>query len=970
MADFNALEALINAHIKKNGVQAITGNILNGILRGMVSALGKGYTIAGVAVPSSDPGTMTGPLAYLAYTAGTYTHFGGLEVEQGEVAMLIYNEAVWHKEVLFSLAASATIDGNVGTPEVGVSFVDGLLTFDFRNMKGNPGDAAGFGTINATVDGNVGTPGVSVQSSGPDTAKNITFQFTNLKGETGVTSVVATVDNTVGTPSCTVSLVGQQLTLAFTGLKGAQGNTGVSADYPIAIINNLTTDDPASALSAAQGVVLDGKVSQLEAKVDGVQSNYESGYVLQRNGTISENSESFISGFIETTGGKYTTWNHGGTTYYLCEYDADKTTILDFWQGISGNVSRSFTTKANTKYLRATFLIAAKATASIVQDGQPIWTPVEKIEGLTEKIDNAQTDISFAADGVKSVSGKVADIEQSRYSDFSLSGFVYKATGGITQHQDYKHTDYIPCKGGERLFCNIYAASNACVAFYDENKVFIADSGINVTTEKAIITVPVGACFLRASNDVVTVAYPYLQRVSSPKSVEEIPDKGVPNLWEKYADNSDSDIDITIPNRSQYGFTRGDVYRMVKSIRLYGFDKTKKHTLYILWSDTNSFSFRISELSGGTWVSVFEYTLTSDYNPKQMFSFDYENNGKRVVALLDFGEYTLSGITFNALNGTPELIFAKTVYFGEEGGGAYSAGEGITIENGTISVDAETMPVPETVMEGQAPQYYVPTTAFSESGFISKANGALNTHSSYKATDYIAVKPGQNYKTNVTFYTNACIAFYNASKVYGGEHLEDFSEGTKIFTVPEGCYYMRMSCSDSPAQAVAYAELTNPDYKGLPELTQDIDNAFGYGRPHSAPIILYPQTKLPCVSFQFDDDDEKDADVVELFKEKGLVCAFAFIGNSSRINAYGALWLFISHRASPIRTGHFIVRRRLRPTTINAAPAPYGCIHSAGRSFPPVSSLKTCPLSRFPARQNGELCRALVRGRGVAPRFQ
>lgn len=269
MADFNALEALINAHIKKNGVQAITGNILNGILRGMVAALGKGYTIAGSASPATDPGTMTGPLAYIAYTAGTYTHFGGLEVEQGEVAMLIYNEAEWHKEVLFSLAASATIDGNVGTPEVGVSFVDGQLTFDFRNMKGNPGDPAGFGTVNATVDDQIGTPSVSVQSSGPDTAKNFTFAFHNLKGETGVTSVVATVDNTSGTPSCAVSLQGQQLTLAFTGLKGAQGNTGVSADYPIAIINNLTTDDPASALSAAQGVVLDGKVSQLEAKVVG-----------------------------------------------------------------------------------------------------------------------------------------------------------------------------------------------------------------------------------------------------------------------------------------------------------------------------------------------------------------------------------------------------------------------------------------------------------------------------------------------------------------------------------------------------------------------------------------------------------------------------------------------------------------------------------------------------------------------------
>ena len=88
-----------------------------------------------------------------------------------------------------------------------------------------------------------------------------------MKGETGVTSVVATVDNTSGNPQCSVSLQGGQLTLAFTGLKGAQGNTGSSVDYPFTIVNNLTTDDPTQALSAAMGVELDGKVSQLEAEV-------------------------------------------------------------------------------------------------------------------------------------------------------------------------------------------------------------------------------------------------------------------------------------------------------------------------------------------------------------------------------------------------------------------------------------------------------------------------------------------------------------------------------------------------------------------------------------------------------------------------------------------------------------------------------------------------------------------------------
>ena len=295
MANYNALEALINAYIKQNGVKAITGQVLNGVLRGMVSALGKGWTIAeGDARPDTDPGTMTGPVAYVAHTAGTYIHFGGLVVNEGEVALLKYNEQTWTKEVLASLAATASVDGNVGTPSVGVSWVNGVLTFDFHNLKGvqgdtgNTGAAAGFGTPTATVDANVGTPGVTVTASGPDTAKVFSFQFTNLKGEqgdqgiqgpegpegptgpTGVTSVVVTVDNTSGNPACTASLSSGVLTLAFTGLKGAQGDTGSSVDYPFTIANNLTTNDATQALSAAMGVQLEGEVSQLEAKVDDV----------------------------------------------------------------------------------------------------------------------------------------------------------------------------------------------------------------------------------------------------------------------------------------------------------------------------------------------------------------------------------------------------------------------------------------------------------------------------------------------------------------------------------------------------------------------------------------------------------------------------------------------------------------------------------------------------------------------------
>ena len=351
MASYNELNALIDAYINRNGVQAITGQILNGVLKAMVEQLGRGYTIMGAATPTTDPGTPDGPECYFASATGTYTDFDGLQVVPGELALLCYTPSDgWTKATIYEgfQEVGATIDGNVGTPSVGVSYANGVLSFDFHNMKGTQGvpgptgPAAGFGTPTATVDGNVGTPGVSVSASGPDTAKVFSFAFTNLKGDqgdqgiqgpegpegptgpAGVTSVVATVDNTTGNPTCTVSLNAGVLTLAFTGLKGAQGDTGSSVAYPFTIVNNLTTDDATQALSAAQGVVLQGEITQLELKVDDL--NYS---VFGEKQTIPTTGETYG---ISTAGeiGTLNTYSHsspvfckkGSTVYATARIDS------------------------------------------------------------------------------------------------------------------------------------------------------------------------------------------------------------------------------------------------------------------------------------------------------------------------------------------------------------------------------------------------------------------------------------------------------------------------------------------------------------------------------------------------------------------------------------------------------------------------------------------------------------------------
>ena len=94
-------------------------------------------------------------------------------------------------------------------------------------------------------------------------------------GSVDIDSVEVIVDNNTGTPSGSGSYSDGVLSLNFHNLKGPQGNTGSSVDYPYELANNLTTDDSTVALTAAQGVVLEGEISQLEQKVDELEPEVE-----------------------------------------------------------------------------------------------------------------------------------------------------------------------------------------------------------------------------------------------------------------------------------------------------------------------------------------------------------------------------------------------------------------------------------------------------------------------------------------------------------------------------------------------------------------------------------------------------------------------------------------------------------------------------------------------------------------------
>ena len=250
--NYSELKTLIDAYVNRNGVQAITGSILNGVLNEMVDQLGRGYQIMGVAEPTDDPGLPDGPECWFAGNPGTYTNFGGITVQNGEISLLCFDTG-WTKRVFFDGFADveASVDDQVGTPSCSVSYNDGTLTFSFHNIKGEPGvdgqdgqsgtpgSSAGFGTVSASVDDTTGTPQVTVSTSGPDTAKDIDFVFKHLKGDTGdpagFGTVSASVDGNTGTPSVTVQAAGpdtaKEFSFDFKNLKGEPGAPGTSAAF-------------------------------------------------------------------------------------------------------------------------------------------------------------------------------------------------------------------------------------------------------------------------------------------------------------------------------------------------------------------------------------------------------------------------------------------------------------------------------------------------------------------------------------------------------------------------------------------------------------------------------------------------------------------------------------------------------------------------------------------------------------------
>ena len=211
--NFNELNAYIDSVVTANGQEEITGSNMNLLLKAMVGELGDGYSFAGAATPSTNPGTPDNHIWYLATEAGTYTNFGGIVVTEPTI---LYFDTAWHAQA---------VNGN---------FADVIRTTNIvDNLNSNSSDdvlsAKQGHVLKNAVDAKYTKPGAGIPKSDLDSSVQATLD----KADTAVQDVSGKADKVNNATSGDFAGLDAQGNLTDSGKKAsdfATASQGAKAD--------------------------------------------------------------------------------------------------------------------------------------------------------------------------------------------------------------------------------------------------------------------------------------------------------------------------------------------------------------------------------------------------------------------------------------------------------------------------------------------------------------------------------------------------------------------------------------------------------------------------------------------------------------------------------------------------------------------------------------------------------------------
>lgn len=230
--NYNSLKATINANIKQNGNQEITGVVLNSVLNAMVNALASaGATFGGVIDPtSSAPVSLDQATIYLALTPGEYTNFVDEDSEPivvDGIALIQYDGGGTLEFSKIELKPwQMTIVPDVGSNYIGIFVPNGgcNLAVDSVGFHGMICIDNGYGISSATFEGSGGIDtSVNVQSGRTSNIPVVVLKSNNDVPITITCVAGNTPDSAFGTDEIIITPIA---TKAWTEL-GAGGGSDV-----------------------------------------------------------------------------------------------------------------------------------------------------------------------------------------------------------------------------------------------------------------------------------------------------------------------------------------------------------------------------------------------------------------------------------------------------------------------------------------------------------------------------------------------------------------------------------------------------------------------------------------------------------------------------------------------------------------------------------------------------------------------
>lgn len=212
-------------------------------------------------------------------------------------------------------------------------------------------------------------------------------------------------------------------------LKGGAAVVVDEEEFEANIVNNLITGGATKALSAQQGKVLN-------QKIEGTTKNYTTGSYLKTDGTLQTYTGAFYTDdYIPVSPGDTIRYNYA-TSYgpmYMVLYNENKERVGSMAANESSYRETAIASDGSARYVRASFLISAKDNASVIINGETVWTPTENVGGIKSDIQALESSIETVSDNISDVADEVDELRGVLYQDVVISEINWTQTAANSQ---------------------------------------------------------------------------------------------------------------------------------------------------------------------------------------------------------------------------------------------------------------------------------------------------------------------------------------------------------------------------------------------------------------------------------------------------------------------------------------------------------------------------------------------------------